>query len=78
MGVHASAAGHGTGAGGSSGNEDCEACETGTSQNRGWSLKALGGTASSCWTCPPSSSAPARCKRRVTAQLLFHQKIQTI
>lgn len=55
--------GHGKGAGGSSGSEDCEARETGTSQNRGSSLKALGGTASSCWRCPPSSSAPARRKR---------------
>jgi len=74
VGARASAAGHGKGACGASGNEDCEARETGTWQDHGWSLKAPGGTASSCWACwpcPPSFSAPAR-GERVIAQLLFN------
>lgn len=73
MGARAFAAGRGKGACGASGNEDCEARETGPWQDRGWSPKALGGTASSrwaCWPCPPSFSAPGRGKR-VIAQLLF-------
>lgn len=70
MGARASAAGCGKGACGSSGNEDCEARGTGTSRNRGWSLRALGGTASSCWTCPPSSSAPARWNRGYSSAAL--------